>query len=71
MSLHACGNCRHFVSRGAVRCLLPGTERVLDHQAANRCLGFEFASVAQAPERSQAAGAGDLNPRARWDSLFK
>ena len=75
ISLHACGNCRSFVPRGNVRCLIPGTERVVDHSAANRCQQFEFVDVAQAsaegsqtPPREQPAMA---DPRDQWKNLFK
>ena len=82
MPLHACMNCRHYVPRGALRCLLPGAPRVLDAKAANKCSLFEFVNRTEAVAKEAAAafesGNGDStpthdtrSPRDRWESLFE
>lgn len=74
MPLHACANCTQFVPRGNVRCLVPGTARVLDQNAANRCTSFEFARAAAggatptAPTQFNDVGA---TPEERWKNLFR
>ncbi len=77
MALHACANCRHFVSKGQVRCMIPGTERVLDWRAGNRCKSFEFSNVSgnmpKSPEETWIAKAAEGGGSARdvWNNLFK
>lgn len=54
MPLHACSNCRNFVSRGAIRCMLPAAPQILDPKAANRCTYFDFSLEAAAPVAAEA-----------------
>jgi hypothetical protein len=78
MPLHACRNCRHFVARGPLRCMVPDVPRVLDPHAANRCSSFEFIVAAGAEAETgatfEAAFAEEpvdqRNARRRWDQLF-
>ncbi len=69
MALHACANCRFYVPKGQVRCLVPGTERILDFRAGNRCKAFEFLDGTLAPRQTAAEGHDD--PRAAFERLFK
>lgn len=74
MPLHACRNCRQFVDRGPVRCMVPEAPRVLDPHAANRCPTFEFAFAGEGNGTLQAAVAKEpmdhRSARQRWDQLF-
>jgi len=82
MPLHACVNCRHYVPRGTLRCLVPDAPRILDPKAANRCTAFAFVERSQAEIQGAADGfdAGRSNEtpgpdasdaRQRWDQLFE
>lgn len=77
MPLHACANCRQFVKRGSVRCLVPEAPPVVDPQASNRCRWFEFITdrtqSATPPPQEPRRGGGKLDAdeaRQAWDQLF-
>lgn len=77
IALHACANCRHYVSRGAVRCMLPEAPRIRDPQAANDCRLFEFLQSSVSAEGGGAGGTageredGGHSARERWRRLFR
>ncbi len=75
MSLHACENCRYFVPRGQIRCLIPNTERILDARAGNRCNSFDFQETTTGAKTEGAASMnGQSNPQSArevWESFFK
>lgn len=67
MPLHSCRNCVHFVARGALRCLMPGTPEVRDPAEGNRCNAFVLGGVA--PKQEGLHGDPDA-AREAWDRLF-
>ena len=69
MPLHACANCRYFISRGNIRCLVPDAPRVLNAKEGNQCRSFDFADT-------RAGGGGatareEAKGREAWDQLFQ
>ena len=69
MALHACANCRFYIPKGNVRCLVPGVEHLLDFRAGNKCKSFDFLDAALGTPTLD-ANAGE-DPKVAFERLFK
>ncbi len=63
-SLHSCVHCKYYKIGLPNDCQIPGTERIVDREAANFC--DEFAPLPQPTPKSSASDA-----KKRFDDLFK